>query len=347
MEKTDIKSLTLPELEVFFQELGEPAFRARQVFGWLHEKQAEAFAGMTNLSAALRAVLEERCVITRLMVKRVLESKLDGTRKYLFELPDGETVESVLMKYKHGNSLCVSTQVGCRMGCGFCASTLTGLCRNLTPAEILEQMYAAGRESGERVSSVVLMGIGEPLDNYDNVLRFLELVSSPLGLGLSPRHISLSTCGIVPRIYDLMEKKLQVTLSISLHAPNDALREEIMPIARRYRLAELMKACREYFDKTGRRVSYEYALIGGVTDTPECAHELGRLLQGQMAHVNLIPVNEVKEREYRRGTRAAVEAFRSILERHRVNATVRRELGADINAACGQLRREDKGGIAK
>ena len=346
MEKTDIKSLPLPRLEAFLTELGQPAFRAKQVFGWLHEKRAESFEGMTNLPAALRAELAQHCTLTRLTVRRRLESRVDGTKKFLLCLPDGETVECVLMKYKHGNSLCISTQVGCRMGCSFCASTLTGLCRNLTAAEMLEQVYTAERESGERVSSVVLMGIGEPLDNLENVLDFLEILSSPLGTRLSLRHVSLSTCGLVPRIYELMEKKLQLTLSISLHAPTDALRQQIMPVAKTWKLEELMKACRDYFEATGRRVSYEYALIAGVTDTPACARGLAKLLEGQIAHVNLIPVNEVKERAYQRGTRASVEAFEALLRRCGVNATVRRELGTDINAACGQLRREDRGGEA-
>lgn len=346
MEKIDSKALPLARLQAFLGELGQPAFRAKQVFGWLHEKHAERFDDMTSLPAALRKTLEERCTLTRLTVRRRLESKLDGTRKYLLGLPDGESVECVLMRYKHGLSLCISTQVGCRMGCSFCASTLTGLCRNLTASEMLEQVYTAQREGGERVSSVVLMGIGEPLDNFDNVMDFLEILSSPLGAGLSLRHVSLSTCGLVPRIYELAEKRLQLTLSVSLHAPNDALREQIMPVAKRWKLAELMQACRDYFEATGRRVSYEYALIGGVSDTPECARQLAKLLEGQTAHVNLIPVNEVKERDYKRGSRASVEAFEALLGRYHVNATVRRELGADIMAACGQLRREDRGGEA-
>ncbi|MBC8547541.1 23S rRNA (adenine(2503)-C(2))-methyltransferase RlmN [Clostridiaceae bacterium NSJ-31] len=339
----DLKSLTLPKLEALMAEWGQPRFRAGQLFEWMHQKQVGAFDEMTNLPAALRRTLGERCTLSVLTVRRRLVSRLDGTQKFLFGLPDGETVECVLMKYKHGNSLCISTQVGCKMGCRFCASTLLGLSRNLTPGEMLEEVYAAQRESGERVGSIVLMGIGEPLDNFDNVMDFLEILSSPRGMNLSLRHVSLSTCGLVPRIYDLMERKTQVTLSISLHAPNNALRDKLMPVNRRYPVEELMKACRDYFAHTGRRVSYEYSLIGGVNDTEECARELAALLRGQVAHVNLIPINEVKEREFRKGSRARIERFQSILTQNKINATVRRELGADINAACGQLRREERG----
>jgi len=339
----DIKSMTLPKLEAYLQEMGEPKFRAKQIYQWLHQKQADSFAEMSNLSASLRERLEQQCYINTLTVRRKLVSGLDGTQKFLFGLRDGEAVESVLMKYKHGNSLCISTQVGCRMGCGFCASTILGLCRNLTPSEMLDEVYYAQKISGERVSSIVLMGIGEPLDNFDNVMDFLDILSSPEGINLSMRHVSLSTCGLIPRIYDLMKKKTQVTLSISLHAPNDELRNKLMPINHKYKIDELMKACRDYFDYTGRRVSYEYSLINGVNDTEECAHQLGRLLKGQVAHVNLIPINEVKERDYLKSSRMRIQKFISVLEKYKINATVRRELGADINAACGQLRREEKG----
>lgn len=343
IEKIDVKSLTMSKLEAFLQELNEPRFRAGQVYAWLHQKQVGEFSAMTNLSAPLREKLDERCYISALTVRRKLVSKLDGTQKYLFLLRDGETVECVLMKYKHGNSLCISTQVGCRMGCGFCASTLLGLCRNLTAGEMLDEVYTVQRESGERVDSVVLMGIGEPLDNFESVLDFLEILSSPQGLNLGARHISLSTCGLVPRIYDLMEKKTQVTLSVSLHAPNDALRDKLMPVNHRYKIDELMRACRDYFKATGRRVSYEYSLISGVNDTEECARQLGVLLRGQVAHVNLIPINEVKERGYQKSTKPRIQSFLKILEQYKINATVRRELGTDISAACGQLRREEKG----
>lgn len=343
MDKADIKSMTQSKLETFILELGEPKFRAGQIYGWLHQKQASSFAQMSNLSAPLRQRLDELCFISGVSVRRKLVSQLDGTQKFLFGLSDGEAVEAVLMKYKHGNSLCISTQVGCRMGCGFCASTLLGLCRNLTPAEMLDQVYAAQAESGEKVGSLVLMGIGEPLDNFDNVMDFLEILSSPGGLNLSLRHVSLSTCGIVPRIYDLMEKNTQVTLSISLHAPNDELRDRLMPVNHKYKINELMKACRDYFAHTGRRVSYEYSMISGVNDSDECAHQLGKLLKGQVAHVNLIPVNKVKEREYLKSSQMRIQRFIRVLDQYKINATVRRELGADISAACGQLRREEKG----
>ncbi len=343
MEKIDIKSMALPELEALLKEWGEPRFRAGQVYTWMHQKQALSFEEMTNLPKALREKLEEQCRITRLSVRRKLVSQLDGTIKYLYELPDGETVESVLMQYRHGDSLCISTQVGCRMGCNFCASTLLGLARNLTPAEMLEEVYLAGRDSGRKVSSLVLMGIGEPLDNYDNVLAFLRILSSEQGFGLSLRHVSLSTCGLVPRIYDLMREKLQLTLSISLHAPDNETRSRTMPVNRKYPVEELMAACRKYFEETGRRISFEYALIQGVNDTEECAEKLAALLAGLPCHVNLIPVNNVTERGYQKSSPRQIKKFIAVLERHHINTTVRRELGADINAACGQLRRADKG----
>lgn len=343
MEKADIRSMTLSKLEEFICGMGEPKFRAKQIYHWLHQKQVGSFAQMTDLSAPLRQKLGELCALEELTVRRKLVSKLDGTQKFLFGLPDGEAVEAVLMKYKHGNSLCISTQVGCRMGCSFCASTLLGLTRCLSAGEMLGEVYAAQKESGERVGSIVLMGIGEPLDNFDNVMDFFEILSSPDGLNMSLRHVSLSTCGLVPRIYDLMEKKTQVTLSISLHAPNDELRDRLMPVNHKYKLDELMKACRDYFAHTGRRVSYEYSLISGVNDGEDCARQLGRLLTGQIAHVNLIPVNEVKERQYKKSTQVQIKNFIKVLDSYKINSTVRRELGADISAACGQLRTEEKG----
>lgn len=340
MERCDIKSLYLPELEAQLADLGQPKFRAKQLFSWLHEKRVGSFEQMSNLPQSLRTQLEERYYINSLKIVRRLESKLDGTVKYLLELQDKNCVEAVLMKYKHGNSLCISTQVGCRMGCKFCASTLAGLVRSLKASEMLDEIYIAVADSGERVDSVVLMGIGEPLDNYDNVLRFLRLISAPEGYGLSLRHLSLSTCGLVDKIYQLAEEDLGLTLSISLHAPNNEIRSQTMPINQRWPVEELLEACRAYFAKTGRRISFEYSLIEGVNDEPQHARELAKLLGGMPTHVNLIPVNPVKERDFRRGSRQKIEAFRHQLQQLGINATIRRELGADINAACGQLRRD-------
>ena len=336
---TDLKSLTYPQLEEFMKELGQPTYRTGQVFGWLHQKRVTSFDQMTNLPAALRQTLAESCHLNSLTIERKLVSKKDGTVKYLFGLQDGECVESVLMDYHHGHSLCISTQVGCRQGCRFCASTLGGLVRNLTPAEMLDEIYTATADSGHRIDSVVLMGIGEPLDNFDNVMTFLELLSDPRGLNLSLRHLSLSTCGLVDRIYDLAEKKLGLTLSISLHGSNDTVRSASMPINNKWNIESLLKACRDYFDTTGRRVSFEYALIEGKNDSPAQAKELAALLKGMLCHVNLIPVNPVVERGNRRSSRQAVERFQKTLQNCGVNATIRRELGTDINAACGQLRR--------
>ena len=320
--------------------LGQPKFRAKQIFSWLHEKRVISFDEMTNIPASLRAVLEENYYINSLKIVRKLESKLDGTVKYLYELKDKNCIEAVLMRYKHGNSLCISTQVGCRMGCKFCASTLAGLVRSLEPSEMLDEIYTAVRDSGERVDSLVLMGIGEPFDNYDNVLKFLKLLSMPGGYNLSLRHVSLSTCGVVDKINKLAEENLGLTLSISLHAPNDEIRSQTMPINNRWGVDELMQACHAYFKATGRRISFEYALIDGVNDEPQHAKELASRLKGMPAHVNLIPVNPVEERGFKRGSRKKIESFQHQLQNLGVNATIRRELGADINAACGQLRRE-------
>lgn len=340
-EKRDLKSMTLPELSSFLSGLGQPKFRAAQLFDWLHVKKAEHFAQMTNLPKSLLAVLEEQACLTTLCIRRKLSSQLDGTVKYLFAFADGELAEAVLMEYKHATSLCISTQVGCRMGCSFCASTKAGFIRNLTPSEILEQVYAAERDSGKRVGSVVLMGIGEPLDNFDNVLRFLELVSADEGNNLSLRHVSLSTCGLTEQIRRLADHRLQLTLSVSLHAPNDEIRTKTMPVARRYRYEELLEACRSYADQTGRRISFEYALIQGVNDSKACAEELASRLKGMLCHVNLIPVNEIREADYRKTDRQRVYDFQSWLTERGINTTVRRTLGTDINAACGQLRREE------
>ena len=336
----DLKSMVLPEMEEYFRSLNLPRFRSKQVFSWLHEKRAASFDEMTNLPLSLRQQLAEQCALTTLVIERKLVSQLDGTIKYLYRLPDGNHIESVLMRYEHGNSLCISSQVGCKMGCAFCASTKAGFVRNLTPSEILEQVYMAGRDTGEKVSNIVMMGIGEPLDNYDNVLRFLELVSDPNGLNLSHRHISLSTCGVVDKIYDLADRDLQITLSISLHATTDSTRGEIMPINRRWGIKELLDACRYYTDKTHRRISYEYALIAGVNDSRKQAEELAALLKGMLCHINLIPVNYVREAGYEKSGKGQIFAFQKVLNDRGMNATVRRTLGADINAACGQLRRE-------
>lgn len=339
---TDLRSLTYEKLCEEIKAMGLPAFRAKQIYEWLHQKRAGSYDEMTNLPAALRERLKSEYPLAAVSVERKLVSKIDGTVKYLFRLGDGEHVEGVRMAYRRGGSLCISTQCGCRMGCTFCASTLTGLCRNLTPSEMLSEVYLAAKdaeENGEKIASIVLMGIGEPLDNFDNVMDFLTIVTSEQGFNMGMRHISLSTCGLVDKIYKLAEKKLQLTLSVSLHAPNDEIRRRTMPIARRYPIDELIKACRDYFDTTGRRISFEYALIDGVNDQPEHAMELIALLKGMGAHVNLIPVNKVNETGYRRGKRETVEAFCKLLNDNGQNATIRRELGSDINAACGQLRR--------
>ncbi len=338
-EKIDILSCSLEELESEILSMGEKAFRAKQIYEWLHTRKVNNFAQMSNISAQLRDRLNEKFCIKSLKIKKRLVSKIDNTVKYLYGLPDGESIETVLMEYKHGNSLCVSTQVGCRMGCRFCASTIAGWVRNLLPSEMLLQIYETERDSGRHVDSVVLMGIGEPLDNFDNVIKFLKILNSD-GNGMSLRHLSLSTCGQVDKIRELAKLRLSVTLSVSLHAATDAKRSEIMPINRRFPLSELMSACDDYFRETGRRISFEYSLIEGVNDTDESADELIALLHGKNCHINLIPVNEVKERGYKKSR--SVERFRARLERAGLNATVRRTLGADISAACGQLRREFK-----
>ena len=320
--------------------MGLPKFRAGQIFSWLHQKNVKTFEEMTNLPAALRTQLSEQFYIPQLKIVRKLVSRIDGTIKYLFELPDGERVESVLMHYKHGNSLCISSQAGCRMGCKFCASTIAGFTRNLVPSELLGQIAAACEDSGQRVHSIVMMGIGEPLDNFENVLDFLNLLEDEKGFGMSHRHVSLSTCGLVDKIRELAQKKLQITLSVSLHAPNNERRDQIMPVNHRYPVEELIAACKDYTRITGRRISFEYALISGVTDTDECAYQLAKLLKGMLCHVNLIPVNEIRERDYKKSSKESIRRFAGILEKHRLTVTVRRKLGADIDAACGQLRKD-------
>ena len=338
--KPDIKAYTLEELQRQLALLGQPAYRAKQVYQWLHQKRVTSFSQMSSLPKALREELQERFSLTALSCIRRQVSQSDGTEKLLLGLMDGNSVEAVLMRYHYGNTICISTQVGCRMGCRFCASTLGGLVRCLTAGEMLDEVYAMERYCHETIGGVVLMGIGEPLDNYEHVLRFLGLLSSPEGMHLSLRHVSLSTCGLVPEIDRLAGERLGLTLSVSLHAPDDETRRRIMPIARKYPLEELMAACQRYFERTGRRVSYEYALIAGENDSPAQAKKLCALLHGQNCHVNLIPVNEVAERDCRRGSREAIEKFQGLLTRGGLNATIRRELGSDISAACGQLRRE-------
>lgn len=339
MEQLDIKSQDLPELKKTVEGLSEKPFRAKQIYEWLHKKQAESFEEMTNLSVSLREKLERNCQILSLKVLEVQTSKLDGTQKYLFALPDGNVVESVLMKYHHGNSVCISSQVGCKMGCRFCASTIGGWTRNLLPSEMLDQVYKIQKLSKERVSNVVVMGTGEPLDNYDNLLRFIRMLSDEKGLHISQRNITVSTCGIVPRMYDLAGEDLQITLAISLHASNQKKRERLMPIARKYSMDELMKACRNYFEKTGRRLTFEYSLVGGENDSQEDAEELAHLIKGLNCHINLIPVNPIKERSYVQSDKKVIANFQNKLEKYQINVTIRREMGRDIDGACGQLRK--------
>ena len=334
---TDIKSMTQQELARFLKELGEPAFRAKQVFTWLH-RGVTSFEEMTNLSKPLREKLAEQCFITAPVVARKQASKLDGTIKYLWELADGNCIETVLMQYHHGNTVCISSQVGCRMGCAFCASTIAGKVRDLRPSEMLDQVLFTQLDSGREISNIVLMGIGEPLDNMENVLRFLELVNHPDGMNIGMRHISLSTCGVVPGIDALAEKQLQLTLSVSLHAPDSETRSRIMPVNRAYDVELLFDACHRYFEKTGRRISFEYAMIDGVNDNDWQADLIAKKLRGMPGHVNLIPLNDVVESPYKPSRRIA--AFQKRLESHGITATVRRSLGGDIDASCGQLRRK-------
>ena len=334
-----IKSMTQPEIGGVLKELGQPAFRAKQVFSWLH-KGVRSYEEMTNLPKALRDTLAQQYPIDAPVVVRKQESQRDGTIKYLWQLHDGNCVETVLMRYHYGNTVCISTEVGCRMGCAFCASTLGGLVRKLEPFEMLDQVLFTQLDSGLPVSHIVLMGIGEPLDNLENVLRFLELVNSPEGMNISMRHISLSTCGLVPKIDELASHKLQISLAISLHGPNDEIRDRIMPVNKAYPIEVLLEACRRYYAATSRRIHFEYAMIDGVNDSVECAKELLRRLKGLPAHVNLIPLNHVEESPLKPSSRAAVQRFQQTLEDGGVTATVRRTLGGDIDASCGQLRRK-------
>ncbi|MDO4475669.1 MAG: 23S rRNA (adenine(2503)-C(2))-methyltransferase RlmN [Lachnospiraceae bacterium] len=337
--KPDIKSMTLPELEAYFLELGEKKFRAKQVYSWLHQKQAESYEEMTNLSAALRSRLAETTQLRTLKPLEVLTSQVDGTQKFLFALPDGPVIESVLMKYQFGNSVCISSQAGCRMGCRFCASTIGGRIRDLTASEMLDQIYRITRISGERVSHVVVMGTGEPLDNYDQLVRFIRILSGEDGLNLSQRNITVSTCGLAEKIEELAKEKLQITLALSLHASNQKKREALMPIARKYDIHQVLESCRIYQESTGRRLTFEYSLVAGVNDTDEDARELAALIRPLHGHVNLIPVNPIRERDYVRPDRRAVLAFQNKLEKSGINVTIRREMGSDISGACGQLRR--------
>ena len=333
----DIKSMSLPELKSDFEALSEPSYRASQVYSWL-SKGVYSFDDMTNLPGTFREVLKSKYCITKLNIKDKKVS-VDGTVKYLFELSDGELIESVLMNYKHGYSMCLSTQAGCKMGCSFCSTGKCGFSRNLTPSEILAQIESAQSDSGVRISNIVLMGMGEPLDNYPNVLKFLKLVTSPDGLNIGARHISLSTCGLVDKIYKLAEEKMPITLSVSLHAPNDEIRNKIMKINRKWNIKELIKACEDYISYTNRRISFEYAMIDNLNDTPECANELAELLKGMLCHVNLIPLNGAhQESRLKKSSNNRIYQFKQVLEKRGITTTIRRTLGEDIEASCGQLK---------
>ncbi len=340
MEKADIKSWNQKELGGFLASLGEKPFRAKQIYPWLHVKHAETFEEMTDISKKLKEKLINTCELTVLRQEDVQCSEIDGTRKYLFALPDGNVVESVWMKYHHGNSVCISSQAGCRMGCRFCASALGGFVRNLTPAEMLDQVYQIQKDTGERVSHVVVMGTGEPLDNYENLLKFIRLISDENGINISQRNLTVSTCGIVPAMYRLAEEKLQITLALSLHASSQEKRMELMPVAKKYEIHQVVKACRDYFAKTGRRITFEYSLVEGVNDSNEDAGRLGALIRGINCHVNLIPVNPIKERDYRQPNSETILNFKNKLEKYGINVTIRREMGRDIDGACGQLRKK-------
>lgn len=335
----DLKDLTFEELEEFLVGMGERKFRAKQIFAWLH-RGVISFDEMTDLSVALRKKLAEVSFVSTAEIERLLVSKIDGTRKYLFRLGDGNMVESVAMYYKHGISVCISCQVGCRMGCKFCASTIGGLVRSLTAGEILNQVLFVQKDIGERISNIVMMGIGEPMDNFDNVIKFLKNVNDEHGINIGYRHISLSTCGVVPNIERLMEYALPITLSISLHAPTDEIRSTIMPVNKAYPVDELLAVCRKYTERTGRRISFEYSVINGVNDSEECAKILASKLKGMLCHVNLIPVNNVEENDFKKPSADKIRRFMSVIDKYNIPVTVRRELGSDISASCGQLRRQ-------
>lgn len=335
----DLVSMTLPELKELTEQAGEKAFRAKQIYEWIHKKGASSFEEMTNLSEKTRQAIRERADFTSPVIRTVQESRLDGTRKYLFEMSDQSLVESVFMRYHHGNTVCISSQVGCRMGCRFCASTLLGLTRNLTAGEMLSQVYAIQRDTKERVSNVVVMGMGEPLDNYDELVRFLRMISDENGLHISERNLTVSTCGLVPEIRKLMDEHLMINLALSLHAPTDEKRREIMPIARKYTLKEIFAALRDYYASNKRRLTFEYALIAGRNDTDDDAKELAALVRGINCLVNLIPVNPVTETGMIEPDRTDVLAFQKKLEKYGIHVTIRREMGRDIDGACGQLRK--------
>ena len=336
--KKDIKSYNLTELKKEIESINEKSFRAKQIYQWLHIEKVTSFDEMTNISKDLRNKLSENYYIPEIKQGDVLVSKIDGTRKYLFEIEGGSIIESVLMRYHHGNSVCISTQSGCRMGCKFCASTLNGLERNLRPSELLGQIYEIEKDIDEKVSNIVLMGSGEPLDNFDNVVKFLQLITDENGANISQRNITLSTCGLVPGINQLADMHLQITLALSLHASNNETRKKLMPIAYKYTIDEIIDACKNYFKKTGRRITFEYSLVAGQNDSKQEADELSNLIKGINCHVNLIPVNPIKERDFVQPTKEAAKQFKSRLEKNRINVTIRRELGRDINGACGQLR---------
>ena len=339
MEKQDIMLYSLDELKEYLNSIGEKPFRAKQIYKWLHQKLVESFDDMTNISKNLKEKLNNDFYIQSLEMVQVLTSKIDGTQKFLFRLNDGNVIESVLMRYKHGNSVCISTQVGCRMGCRFCASTLDGLVRNLKPSEMLEEIYYIQRYSKERVSNIVLMGSGEPMDNFDNVLAFVKAISDENGLHISQRNITISSCGLAEKIKELADSNVQVTLALSLHAADDETRKQLMPIAYKYSIREVLEACQYFFDKTGRRITFEYSLVAGVNDTKEEAAKLVHLIKRMNCHVNLIPVNPIKERDFKRSTKVNIALFKGHLEKNGINATVRREMGSDIQGACGQLRK--------
>lgn len=338
----DIRSLSFEELSKEVTDLGFPKFRVNQIFSWVHEKCVSSFDEMTNISKDMRSKLAEHFVFENCKINTKLVSKIDDTVKYLFEFSDGEYVESVIMKYKYGYSICISTQVGCKMGCTFCASAIGGFVRQLSPGEMLSEIYTAQNDLNIKINHMVLMGTGEPLDNYDNVMKMLELITHEKGQNMSMRHISLSTCGIVPKIYELADKKLGLTLSVSLHAPNDTIRSKSMPVNSKYDIDVLLKACKYYTDTTNRRISFEYAMIQGVNDSDECALELAKRLKTILCHVNLIPVNNVRETEYIKSSVERQKKFIDILDSRGITATVRRTLGSDINASCGQLRASKK-----
>lgn len=340
MEKVDLMNMEIPELQQYLEAMDQQKFRAKQIFRWIGSGVRE-IDGMTDLSMELREKLKLSARIGSLTIKRKLVSKIDGTAKYLFELPDGNVIESVLMRYKHGLTACISSQVGCRMGCRFCASTQAGFMRNLTAGEMLDQVMSIGRDTGERVGNVVIMGIGEPFDNYDNVLKFLRLVHSPEGMNMGYRSITVSTCGLVPEIIKFAGESIPVNLAISLHAPEDVLRETIMPVGRKYSIDKLIEACKIYTEGTGRRLTFEYAMISGVNDSGDAARKLASLLRGMLCHVNLIPANPVAGSGFDQSSRKRMLEFKDVLERSGIETTVRRELGSDINAACGQLRRSE------